>query len=184
MFIQKKYQIIDNDGFYKAVNNIIETVGFNTHNQIGLKSIQNSNNIWFDSVGSLYDKKTGQKLIDESEFKIWNVSKDNIIRTEIERLSKIENIEIGRIRLMRLNPHCGLSVHKDDSIRYHIVIKTNKKSYICHNDNENDELIPIGRFYHIPKDNHWYMVNTKETHWVYNGGSEERIHLVLCAIKK
>jgi hypothetical protein len=34
--------------------------------------------------------------------------------------------------------------------------------------------------YHIPADGYFYKVDTTKDHFVYNGGWEPRIHLVIC----
>ena len=77
---------------------------------------------------------------------------------------------------MRLLPKTGLSVHSDTSERYHLVIKTNKDAFIAQTMNN----IGIAAVcYHIPADTTFYKVDTTKKHFVYNGGNEERIHLVI-----
>jgi hypothetical protein len=64
------------------------------------------------------------------------------------------------------------------------VIRTNPKAYIAHNvvdNNPERSVLPTTSVcYHLPADGIWYKVDTREVHWVYNGGEEERIHLVVC----
>jgi hypothetical protein len=62
------------------------------------------------------------------------------------------------------------------------VIKTNPHAYIAHEIIKKIDLsdVPMtGVTYHLPCDSSWYKVDTTQTHYVYNGGSEERIHLVV-----
>ena len=53
---------------------------------------------------------------------------------------------------------------------------------LCFKTNNTEQLSVVGECYHIPADGQWYHVNTVKTHWVYNGGSTPRIHIVVCAI--
>jgi hypothetical protein len=77
---------------------------------------------------------------------------------------------------MRLMPKTGLSVHADSSVRYHFVLKTNPHAYIAH-------TFQAGALcFHIPADDTFYKVDTTKHHFVYNGGHEPRIHLVVCPI--
>jgi Aspartyl/Asparaginyl beta-hydroxylase len=153
-------------------------------NQISLKSRVNSSDPWRDGTGSLTNRATGEILATEGDFQHWNISQDNPIRLAITQLQNHLNIPLGRARIMRLLPHAGLSVHRDRELRYHLVLKTNPKAFIAHNVTDTNPLrsdIPTAAIaYHLPQDNIWYQIDTRETHWVYNGGEEERIHLVVC----
>jgi hypothetical protein len=141
-------------------------------------------NKWFDACGSLYDKIRSVKVSEEFDFTEWNLDQNSYIRQQIETLERNHNLTCGRVRIMRLLPHVGLSVHRDDEVRYHLVLKTNPKAYIAHNvvdNNPERSVLPTTSVcYHIPMDGYWYMVDTRQIHWVYNGGEEERIHLVVC----
>jgi hypothetical protein len=160
--------------------NEIFTQTYWINNQIGLKHRIGANNKFEDSIGSLYSYEEKKFLAKESDFSEWAIG-DNYLKQQIIKLSVEEKFKIGRVRFMRLMPHTGLSVHKDKEIRYHLVLKTNNNSYICQHINASqNSLNPIAVCYHIPKDGNWYKVDTKRNHWVYNGGNEERIHLVVC----
>lgn len=168
------------------VNELANNVGWGNTHQIGLRSKLNSTDKWFDSVGSLYDKTTKIQKDHETDFNIWNVNSDNYLRQEIEKLQEIEKFTIGRVRIMKLFPQRGLSVHKDNEVRYHLVLKTNPKSYFAFTDSTSilpTDVTEVGKFYHIPADGFWYFVDTTKFHWVYNGGNEERIHIVVCGLK-
>jgi hypothetical protein len=183
MFLEKLDYTSDHNRMMSEANDIITNVTWNNGNQIGLNRRDNSTeNIWKDATGSLYDREHNIYIGKEKDFTVWNIDSDSYIRQQIENM--MEGIVNGRVRLMNLTPKKGLSVHKDLEVRYHYVLKTNKKSYICHNPSRSsqvDDNIPISAFcYHMPMDNHWYKVDTRETHWVYNGGETDRVHLVVC----
>jgi len=164
------------------IENIIKNVGWGEKNQIGLNFRPGAENSWFDAVGSLYDKNNKIFIGKENDFTEFNPLSTGL-KNELDRLVKVENIKFGRIRIMRLMPHCGLSVHNDLEPRYHLVIKTNPKSYFCFNTLPSEEDLTIrAQCYHIPADGHWYYADTTKIHWVYNGGETERIHLVVCAL--
>ena len=184
MFIKRLEESADLSIIESEFQSILEQSGWGPTNQIGLKSKENASDRWFDSAGSLYNRQTNTKIASESDFSVWNLDRTSYIRQQIEILESKYNFKSGRVRIMRLLPHCGLSVHRDDEVRYHLVIKTNHRSYIAHNvvDNNPDRSVlpTTAACYHIPRDSTWYEVDTREVHWVYNGGSEERIHLVVC----
>jgi hypothetical protein len=172
--------------FQRECDTIINSVGWGNTHQIGLKSKPNSDNLWFDSTGSLYDRGTKSFTNNELDFNVWNLDSNNYIRQEVEKLQEKEKIIIGRVRIMKLLPKIGLSVHKDNEFRYHLVLKTNPSAYFAFNETISpldSGVTEMGKFYHIPKDGFWYFVDTTKIHWVYNGGKEDRIHIVVCGIK-
>lgn len=180
----KKLSLQSNLALCQKISSDIEaSVGWGHTNQIGLRCKINSVDPWFDSAGSLYSQETKSYLGSESDFTVWNLNTDNYLRQQIEKLQELEKFSINRVRIMRLLPLRGLSVHRDSEVRYHLVLKTNPKAYFAFTDNievSSTDVTEIGKFYHIPSDGHWYFVDTTKFHYVYNGGSEERIHLVVC----
>jgi hypothetical protein len=95
----------------------------------------------------------------------------------LAQLSEHVNCRFGRIRYMRLMPKTGLSIHTDKEQRYHLVLDTHKGALFGHYTGEDPE---IAKCYHIPADGYFYKVDTRMPHFVYNGGWEPRIHLVIC----
>jgi len=79
-----------------------------------------------------------------------------------------EKYKVGRVRLMKLNPHTCLSWHKDYTDRLHYPIKTQDGCIMI----IEDEVM------HIPKDS-WWATNTTFHHTALNGSREDRIHLVV-----
>lgn len=186
MFIKKLEYYSDLSKINLEFNSILEKSSWGTKNQIGLKCRPGSTDRWFDSTGSLHDSVSMKKIYNESDFSDWNLSEDSYIRQQIEFLENNHNFKCGRVRIMRLLPHTGLSVHRDTEMRYHLVLKTNRYSYIAHNLVDNNPIRSVlpttSVCYHLPMDSSWYEVDTREVHWVYNGGTEERIHLVVCGL--
>jgi hypothetical protein len=146
-------------------------------NQIGLTHRPNAEDVWLDSSGSLYDKKLKEFVGAESDFSLWNPHTPTYTRQVLEALSIAEKTKFGRIRFMRLMPKTGLSIHADFEKRYHLVIETNTNALFGEKVVD-DEL--AAKCYHIPADGYFYKVDTTKDHFVYNGGWEPRIHLVIC----
>lgn len=180
MFISKLNLMSDIELIKNDLLGILQITQWH-NNQIGLNHKYLASNIWEDATGSLYNKAQKKFIATESEFNIWNLESSNYIRQQIEMLVETQKFRLGRVRFMKLNPHCGLSVHYDKELRYHLAIETNKSAFICNNINDsNDNLSIIAQCYHIPNDSYWYKVDTTQVHWVYNGGETERIHLLVC----
>ena len=153
-------------------------------NQISLKYRTGSEQTWFDGIGSL----TGRDFGAEKEFVNWCIDSSYYVRQEIERLENILGIKTSRIRFMKMDPKTSLTIHQDSEVRYHLVLKTNIYAHFgfvsTPNAADNCDLPIVGTTYHVPKDNHWYRADTTNLHWVFNGGKEDRIHLVVNEMPK
>lgn len=183
MFIKKLNYISDVNITLNECNMLIDAYGWGNNNQICLTHKVDSNNIWFDSSGSLYNKETKKYIGDELDYRNWNIDSNWYIHQQVKSLECKESFKHGRVRIMRLLPKTGLSVHCDREYRYHLVLKTNTESYIAVNMNNiiaQSGVTTSAICYHIPCDCHWYKIDTRKKHWVYNGGNSERIHLVVC----
>jgi hypothetical protein len=176
MFI-KKLEITANGDLIRAgLDTVLTMTQWGSENQIGLTYRKNAQNLWKDCVGSLYDRETGLDVANEQDFTELNPDMPDYVKSKLHELAILENIQLGRIRFMRLMPKTGLSVHADSSVRYHFVLKTNPHAYIAH-------TFQAGALcFHIPADDTFYKVDTTKHHFVYNGGHEPRIHLVVCPI--
>lgn len=148
-------------------------------NQIGLRHRAGAENAWLDAHGSLYNKELQQYTATEKDFNEWNLQTPSYTKEVIEKLSRAEGFEIGRVRYMRQMPKQGLSVHFDAEYRYHLVLETNPNALFGFKEQAGDV---VAKCYHIPADSYFYKVDTTREHFVYNGGWEPRIHLVICAI--
>lgn len=176
----------DSDRVVDDLSKILEINPWGNANQIGLRHRLDVEDKWKDSVGSLYDRVNEVKLGSESDFTEWGIDQNWYVRQQIEILENTLGIKTGRVRFMNLLPRRGLSVHRDDEVRYHLVLKTNPKSFISVATNfemmDQSDLPVAATCFHMPKDNHWYEVDTRQIHWVYNGGDENRVHLVVCGL--
>lgn len=187
MFIEKLKIQSDIKIISKELDRILLEQPWEPRNQIGLTRrktyLPEHGSPWNDCVGSLYDDDTRDYVADETDYNIWNIDSDWYTRQEIEKLSN-NKFSLGRVRFMLLKPKTGLTVHNDREFRYHLVLKTNKRSYVSYNnlsiDKEKCQLPSVANCYHIPADGYWYRVDTTKKHWVYNGGKTDRIHLVVC----
>lgn len=148
-------------------------------NQIGLKCRKDAEYPLIDSNGSLYDKVNQVFIAQESDFSEWVDVAPTYTRSVIEQLEIAKNIKFGRIRYMRLMTKNGLSVHFDTESRYHYVLETNVNAFF----GEKTEGELAAKCYHIPSDGSFYHVDTTRNHFVYNGGWEPRIHLVLNVLR-
>ncbi len=183
MFIRKLNLSSDISLVLKDLETILTQTSWEETNQVGLTHRQNASDPWLDSVGSLhydYEPETRPK---ESDFCVWNPLTPEYVTEQIRRLCEIEKCKVGRVRFMRLHSKRGLSVHSDSETRFHLALKTNSKAYFgqtIHPKKGTSDLPIRSISYHIPADGNWYEVDTTKEHFVYNGGTEERIHLVVC----
>ena len=76
--------------------------------------------------------------------------------------------KLGRVRLLLLEPRNSLSWHRDPEPRLHIPIITNPGCIMVI-----DEVAK-----HLPADGSVWFTDTRNYHTVFNGGEENRIHLV------
>ncbi len=146
-------------------------------NQISLRHRQGHES-WTDGVGSLKDKQ-GNVIAEEKDFTIWHKELPEYTRQVLDDLQQKENVKFGRVRYMRLLPKTGLRVHYDFEYRYHLAITTNRFNMFGHYY-EGD--LEVAKCYHIPANGYFYKVDTRMPHFVYNGSTEDRIHLVCCVI--
>ena len=81
--------------------------------------------------------------------------------------------KIGRVRLLLKEPRSTLSWHKDPECRLHVPIITNKG---CSMVIEN-----VAK--HLPADGSVWITNNTKYHNFFNGGEQNRIHLVACVLE-
>ena len=78
--------------------------------------------------------------------------------------------ELGRVRILLKEPRTTLSWHRDPEPRLHIPIITNPG---CLQVIENAAK-------HLPADGSVWITNNTKYHNAFNGGEENRVHLVAC----
>ena len=85
-----------------------------------------------------------------------------------EKLSK--KFKLGRVRILLKEPRSTLSWHRDPEPRLHIPIITNPGCIMVIED--------VAK--HLPADGSVYITNNLKYHNAFNGGEENRVHLVAC----
>ena len=83
-----------------------------------------------------------------------------------------ERFKLGRVRLLLKEPRSTLSWHKDPECRLHVPIITNRG---CSMVIEN-----VAK--HLPADGKVWITNNTKYHNFFNGGEQDRIHLVACVL--
>lgn len=131
--------------------------------------------IWTDGTGNLYDPIKKQFFATEADFTEFNPYLGSYTKEVLLELADKEQFKLGRVRYMRLEPKKGLSIHKDFDDRYHFVIETNKNALFGEATDGDVRAV----CYNLPADGIAYKVDTTREHFVYNGGWEDRIHLVI-----
>lgn len=91
---------------------------------------------------------------------------DTYIKYVYDCLSK--KYLLGRVRILKKEPRSTLSWHRDPEPRLHIPIITNPG---CRMVIENNAL-------HMPADGGVWIVDATKYHNAFNGGEEDRIHIV------
>ena len=85
-----------------------------------------------------------------------------------EKLSK--KFKLGRVRILLKQPRSTLSWHRDPEPRLHIPIITNPGCIMV--------IENVAK--HLPADGSVYITNNIKYHNAFNGGEENRVHLVAC----
>ena len=109
--------------------------------------------------------------IDETKYTEFVKDFENTYFKEVyEKLSK--KYKIGRVRLLLKEPRSTLSWHRDPEPRLHIPIYTNPGA-----------LMVIDKTaQHMPADGSVWVTNNLKYHNAFNGGEENRVHLVACVL--
>ena len=85
-----------------------------------------------------------------------------------EKLSS--KFKLGRVRILLKEPRSTLSWHRDPEPRLHIPIITNPGCIMVIED--------VAK--HLPADGSVYITNNVKYHNAFNGGEENRVHIVAC----
>lgn len=80
--------------------------------------------------------------------------------------------KLGRVRILLKEPRSTLSWHRDPEPRLHIPIITNPGSIMV--------IENVAK--HLPADGSVWITNNTKYHNAFNGGEEDRIHLVACVL--
>ena len=119
---------------------------------------------------------TGQEVsrdisVDESKYSEFiDDFKNTYFKEVYEELKK--RYKLGRVRLLLKEPRSTLSWHRDPEPRLHIPIYTNPGCLMV--------IENVAK--HLPADGSVYITNNIKYHNAFNGGEENRVHLVACLI--
>ena len=120
--------------------------------------------------------KSGQEVtrdvnIDEADYSEFIPDYENTYFKEVyDVLSK--KYKLGRIRILLKEPRSTLSWHRDPEPRLHIPIITNPGCLMV--------IDNVAK--HMPADGSVWVTNNTKYHNAFNGGEENRIHLVACVL--
>ena len=121
-----------------------------------------------DSSGN--EVKRDQKINESKYSEFVKDFKNTYFKEVYDELSK--RYKLGRVRLLLKEPRSTLSWHRDPEPRLHIPIYTNPG---C--------LMVIDKIaHHMPADGSVWITNNLKYHNAFNGGEENRVHLVACVL--
>ena len=111
------------------------------------------------------------KVIDERAYTEFVKDFEKTYFKEVyEKLSK--KFKLGRVRILLKQPRSTLSWHRDPEPRLHIPIITNPGCIMV--------IDKVAQ--HMPADGSVWITNNTKYHNAFNGGEEDRIHLVACVL--
>ena len=84
-----------------------------------------------------------------------------------------KNFKLGRVRILLKEPRSTLSWHRDPEPRLHVPIITNPGCKMVIED--------VAK--HMPADGSVTITNNLKYHNFFNGGEQDRIHLVACVLE-
>ena len=113
---------------------------------------------------SVRDEKINEKLYTEfvKDFE------HTYFKEVYQKLSS--QFKLGRVRILLKEPRSTLSWHRDPEPRLHVPIITNPGCMMV--------IENVAK--HLPADGSVYITNNVKYHNAFNGGEENRVHLVAC----
>ena len=183
---QKQNVIFDISKLRQACDDVLKIKGFDTSLRIphfaGISLNQvpgDPDSIKDNMVRGVYWTKpdsSGKEVvrdvtINESKYTEFVEDFKNTYFKEVyDELSK--RFKLGRVRLLLKEPRSTLSWHRDPEPRLHIPIYTNPGAIMV--------IDKIAQ--HMPADGSVWITNNKKYHNAFNGGEENRVHLVACVL--
>lgn len=119
-----------------------------------------------------WNASTGTKI--NHDERQWDKVHPGLIGTWWEDFFKQLPFTVYRARLMTMQPRTCYSIHKDDTPRLHIPIKTHRQARFIFTQPPD--------LRHLPADGAMWWVDTRQEHSAMNGSLEPRIHLVACLV--
>ena len=112
-----------------------------------------------------------ESKIDESKYtEFVDEFKNTYFKEVYDQLTK--KFKLGRMRLLLKEPRSTLSWHRDPEARLHIPIYTNPGAIMV--------VDQVAK--HMPADGSVWVTNNTKYHNAFNGGEENRVHLVACVL--
>ena len=123
--------------------------------------------VYWTKPDSSGNEVSRDEMIDESKYtEFVEDFKGTYFETVYNELSK--KYKLGRVRLLLKEPRSTLSWHRDPEPRLHIPIVSNYGARMCV-----DKVV-----HHMPADGHVWITDNTKYHNAFNGGEEDRVHLV------
>ena len=114
-------------------------------------------------------EKIRDKILDETLYTEFVKDFEHTYFKEVyDKLSS--HFSLGRVRILLKEPRSTLSWHRDPEPRLHIPIITNPGCLMV--------IENVAR--HLPADGSVYITNNVKYHNAFNGGEQNRVHLVAC----
>jgi len=122
-----------------------------------------------DTTGKEVSRDVNIKEEDYSEF--IKEYENTYFKEVYDKLSS--KYKLGRVRILLKQPRSTLSWHRDPEARLHIPIITNPGCI----------MVIDNVAQHMPADGSVWITNNTKYHNAFNGGEENRIHLVACVLE-
>ena len=130
---------------------------------------ENVKGIYWTKPDSSGKESIRAKKIDEYSYtEFVKDLEDTYFKEVYDELSK--KFKLGRVRILLKEPRSTLSWHRDPEPRLHIPIITNPGCMMV--------IENVAK--HLPADGSVYITNNIKYHNAFNGGEENRVHLVAC----
>ena len=130
---------------------------------------ENVKGIYWTKPNSSGKEAVRAKRIDETKYtEFVKDLEDTYFKEVYDILSK--KFKLGRVRILLKEPRSTLSWHRDPEPRLHIPIITNPGCIMV--------IEEVAK--HLPADGSAWVTNNMKYHNFFNGGEEDRIHLVAC----
>ena len=127
----------------------------------------NVRGLYWTKPDSTYEEVQREEVIDELQYSEFvKLFEDTYFKEMYDALTK--KYKLGRVRLLWKLPRTTLSWHRDPEPRLHIPIVTNFGARMCI-DTE---------VHHMPADGSVWITDNTKYHNAFNGGEEDRVHLV------
>jgi len=125
--------------------------------------------VYWTKPDSLGKEEIRDNMIDESKYTEFVKDFEHTYFKEVyDQLAS--KFKLGRVRILLKEPRTTLSWHRDPEPRLHIPIITNPGCM----------MVIENAAKHLPADGSVYITNNIKYHNAFNGGEENRVHLVAC----